>query len=189
MKHLRCAETAPFVRKALAVAFPGIKFSVRSETYSGGASITVSWTDGPRTPEVEAITRRLEGADFDGMIDLKSYRSHWLTADGRLTLAHIQGSEGSGGCIPQERYPASSISAAEEVHLGADFIFCNRHISDPDAKQAEAETWIRTHCRTEGIPPHDVFGRDRVEWIARHITWDRGVGESVESAFNRRFHS
>ena len=69
-----CAETAQFVRKALHSAFPGVKFSVRSRTYSGGASIDVTWTDGPSSEGVEAIVGRFAGATFDGMIDLKEYR-------------------------------------------------------------------------------------------------------------------
>ena len=39
------ADTATLVRGALASAFPGVKFYVRSESYAGGASINV-WYDG-----------------------------------------------------------------------------------------------------------------------------------------------
>ncbi|WP_338423309.1 LPD29 domain-containing protein, partial [Xylella fastidiosa] len=46
-KYLTCAETAKLVRKALKESFPDIKFSVKSSNYSGGASIRVSWIDGP----------------------------------------------------------------------------------------------------------------------------------------------
>ena len=80
-KYLTCAETAKLVRKALKAEFPKIKFSVRSKTYSGGASIRVSWTDGPAEPTIKAIVNRYQGADFDGMIDLKTYRNSEL--DGR----------------------------------------------------------------------------------------------------------
>jgi hypothetical protein len=73
MEYISCAETAKHLRAALAKEFPGIKFSVRSKTYSGGASITVCWTDGPLSPKVKEVCCRFEGADFDGMQDLKSY--------------------------------------------------------------------------------------------------------------------
>lgn len=69
-----CAETAQLVRKALKAAFPSTRLSVRSSTYAGGASIDITWTDGPTSEQVKHITRCFEGADFDGMIDLKSYR-------------------------------------------------------------------------------------------------------------------
>ena len=80
-RYLSCAETARLVRKALKTNFPGIKFSVRSKTYSGGASIDVSWTDGPTTKEVDAVTKSFEGASFDGMIDLKSYHDSILDGE------------------------------------------------------------------------------------------------------------
>lgn len=101
-KYLSCAETAKLVRAALKVEFPGVKFSVRSKTYSGGASITVSWTDGPTTADVTKVTRLYEGASFDGMIDLKSYHRSLLTTD-------------DGGF--------------EEVSFGADYVLTSRRIS------------------------------------------------------------
>ena len=66
--YLTCAETAKLVRTALRESFPGVKFSVRAKTYSGGASISVWWTDGPMRADVEAVARQFEAADFDGMI-------------------------------------------------------------------------------------------------------------------------
>ena len=41
-RYLTCAETAKLVRKALKEAFPDVKFSVRSNVYSGGASLSVN---------------------------------------------------------------------------------------------------------------------------------------------------
>jgi len=80
-KSLSCAETAKLVRGALKAAFPGQKFSVRSSTYAGGASIRVSWIDGPTQPEVDAVVKQFEGATFDGMIDLKDYKPATLLAN------------------------------------------------------------------------------------------------------------
>jgi hypothetical protein len=77
-KYLSCAETSVMMRKALKEAFPGIKFSVKSKVYSGGASITASWQDGPNGNQVEAVTSCFSGASFDGMIDLKSYTSSMI---------------------------------------------------------------------------------------------------------------
>ncbi len=81
--RLSCAETAQLVRQALKTAFPGHKFSVRAKTYSGGASVDIAWTDGPTAKQVDAICKRFEGATFDGMIDLKSYREP-VRIDGQL---------------------------------------------------------------------------------------------------------
>ena len=74
--YMTCAETAALVRKALKANWPAVKFSVRSSVYSGGASINVDWTEGPLAKEVEPVAKQYEGANFDGMIDLKSYVEH-----------------------------------------------------------------------------------------------------------------
>ena len=77
-KYISTTETAKIIRQELAKAFPGIKFSVKSKSYSGGSSIDVGWTDGPTPKMVEKITGQFSGASFDAMIDLKSYRdSKW----------------------------------------------------------------------------------------------------------------
>ena len=96
--YMTCTETAKLIRKALKEAFPSFKFSVRSHTYSGGASINVGWSDGPTTQEVERVARVFAGATFDGMTDYKGGVVHQL--DGRT------------------------------VHFGADFVFCNRDVTD-----------------------------------------------------------
>lgn len=80
-RYLTCAETAKLVRKALKDAFPTQKFSVRSSTYSGGASIDVSWTDGPTAEAVDSAVEPYRGADFDGMEDLKTHRDSYLNGE------------------------------------------------------------------------------------------------------------
>lgn len=77
-KYLTCAETAKLIRQALKEAFPDVKFSVRSNTYSGGASISVLWIDGPNTKQVEAVAGVFEASYFDGMIDYKGSIFHMM---------------------------------------------------------------------------------------------------------------
>lgn len=79
--YLTCAETAKLVRTALKQKFPGVKFAIRSKTYSGGASIDIHWQDGPTTKQVEAVAEEYEGADFDSMQDLKTYHSSKLNGE------------------------------------------------------------------------------------------------------------
>ena len=81
-RYLSCAETAKQVRKALAEAFAGVKFSVRSKAYAGGASITVGWIDGPLSKDVDAVIQAFAGADFDGSTDYKSH--HVSTLNGEV---------------------------------------------------------------------------------------------------------
>lgn len=80
-KYISCAETAKLVRKALKESFPNFKFGVKSKRYSGGASITIYWTDGPTQKEVQEVTDCFAGASFDGMIDLKSHHTSELNGE------------------------------------------------------------------------------------------------------------
>jgi hypothetical protein len=110
-RRISTVDTAKEIRKALKHNFPGVKFSVRSKSYSGGSSIRVCWTDGPLSRVVDKVVKRYEGASFDGMIDLKSYHDD--------VISHEDGS-------------------TEVVHWGADFVFTSRDSSD-EAKAYLAE--------------------------------------------------
>jgi hypothetical protein len=76
------AETAKKIRKALKTAFPSIKFSVRSSTYSMGSSVSIHYTDGVQSSEVEAITSQFSSGYFDGMQDM--YVSGYYQYEGKL---------------------------------------------------------------------------------------------------------
>jgi hypothetical protein len=80
-RYIGVADTAKLVRAALKKEFPGVKFRVRSSSYSGGASIDVRWTDGPPSKAVEKVAKRFEGSTFDGMIDLKSHHDSYLDGE------------------------------------------------------------------------------------------------------------
>jgi len=79
--HLTTA--AKNVRKELAAKYPGVKFSVKTERYSGGDNLNVGWTDGPPSKEVDAIVDKYQGKDFDGMDDSTTYRHNaWIEVFG-----------------------------------------------------------------------------------------------------------
>jgi len=58
------------IKRELGEAFPGIKFSVRSDNYSGGCSIDIYWELGPTTDEVKKITDKYQEGHFNGMDDI-----------------------------------------------------------------------------------------------------------------------
>lgn len=58
------------IRKELAIAFPGVKFKITSESFANGNSIHISWTDGPTVERVNGITGKYQEGTFDGMQDL-----------------------------------------------------------------------------------------------------------------------
>lgn len=80
-QYFSCAETAKLVRAALKESFPGVKFSVRSSVYSGGASINVNYVDGPSYDQVKRVVGMFEGSYFDGMTDYKG--SNYGSLDGQ----------------------------------------------------------------------------------------------------------
>ncbi|MDD4352699.1 MAG: hypothetical protein PHU71_07045 [Candidatus Gracilibacteria bacterium] len=123
-KYLSAAETAKVVRKMLKTEFPNTKFSVRSESYSMGSAVSVRWTDGPIESEVDSVVGALAGSGFDSMIDLKYTVTHWMTPDGKITIANSQGSTGSSGIHNQK-----PCNEAIEVNF-ADHISCNRKYSE-----------------------------------------------------------
>ena len=125
-KCISCADTAKLLRSALKAQFPNDKFSVRSDTYAGGASIRVRWVDGSYVADVEKIAKRYEGATFDGMQDLKEYQSD---------LVYFEGE-----------------SVPTLVRYGSDFVFTDRDLSPAYVEQLsiEAQKLLDEHSETAG---------------------------------------
>lgn len=64
------AAAAKAIREELKKAFPGIKFSVTSDSFSMGDSVHIDWTDGPTTNEVDSIVNKYQYGNFNGMEDM-----------------------------------------------------------------------------------------------------------------------
>jgi len=149
-KYISCAETAKLVRTALKKNFPGVKFSVRSSVYSGGASIDISWVLGPTTKEVDAVAGQYESAAFDGSIDMETRYDHWLLPDGSAVIKHGPGTEGSMGYIPAVENPMPSGSIP--ISFGAHYVQCQRRY----ATQWEGEPILINQvaadmCKLQGV--------------------------------------
>ena len=69
-RKTEAANAGSEIRKVLKMAFPGIKFSVNSETYAGGNSIRVNWENGPTVKQVNQYTKDFEMGSFNGMEDI-----------------------------------------------------------------------------------------------------------------------
>lgn len=128
-EYIGVADTAKLIRVQLKKNFPAVKFSVKSKSYSMGASITIRWTDGPTTKKVDEVVQVFGGANFDGMIDLKTYVKTWLLPDGSAAYGKSEGTEGSLGVQPAYTYPAP-VEGAKLVHFGADYIFTERSYTE-----------------------------------------------------------
>lgn len=128
-KYESAAETAKRLRLALKNAFPGVKFSVRSRTYSGGASIDVSWTDGPTAKTVDRLADTFSGADFVFCHRENSpeLRSRVLPLTRQIHDSHPSGWCPYGGCsrklgeiqwfVPSSTHPGSvGVAACNPTH-------------------------------------------------------------------------
>lgn len=67
------AQAAQAIRKELKLAFPNIKFSVKSQSFSMGDSVDIRWIDGPTTKQVDAITKKYQEGSFNAMEDIYEY--------------------------------------------------------------------------------------------------------------------
>ena len=67
------ATGAKNIKIELERTFPGVKFSVKSRSFSGGDSIDVAWEDGPIVGEVTTIINKYREGSFDGMNDIYEY--------------------------------------------------------------------------------------------------------------------
>ena len=64
------AGAAAAIKQELNAAFPNIKFSCKSDSFSMGDSVHISWTDGPTVRQVEEISQKYQYGHFNGMEDI-----------------------------------------------------------------------------------------------------------------------
>ncbi|MFG2961416.1 LPD29 domain-containing protein [Streptomyces sp. NPDC048291] len=124
MDYIDTKHVAAELRNRLRAEFPGVKFSVRKGAGTASAWISVHWTDGPCTADVEELTRPMQGAQFNGMED------RYESTDNTVTVT-VKGRKVTGKPL-------------------VDGINTHRGVSD-DALKAAAVLWSEAHDGTE--PP------------------------------------
>ncbi len=112
MKHVETKEAAKLIRKVLKRNFSGIKFSVRTNSYSMGSHVSIEWTDGPTERAVDAAVAPFYGVGFNSMDDSTFYTSTTMSND--------------DGTVEEVRFSGSRPS-------------CSRNISDAIALELGAE--------------------------------------------------
>ena len=126
-EYVNVVGTAKLIRTALKTKFPGTKFSVTSSKYAGGASIDVTYMDGPTGKEVEAVVKPYSGKGFDGMIDMAYYLTSYMLKDGTVVFGKTEGTTGSAGVVPAHEEPMPE--GAKKIRFGADYVFVHRTYS------------------------------------------------------------
>ena len=153
--YMGVTDTARLIRKALKSAFPNTKFSVRSDKYSGGASIRVNYNGaggGPLSEDVESVTDFFKGAGFDGSIDMKYSKYHYMLPDGTFITGKSMGTAGSMGYV--EGWENEMPEGAVEVHFGSTYVFVNDHGPTRHRENCEWSDmdWCPNGGCTRGIP-------------------------------------
>lgn len=115
-RYIDTVDAAKMLRALLKKNFPGAVFSVRSSRYAGGSSIHISWQNGPSEKKVRELTQPYAGASFDGMIDMQTYNTAIMLADGTVTYGIIHNGPGVRGV----NHPLPE--GAEYVHFGCDYV-------------------------------------------------------------------
>ena len=67
------ASVAQTIRKELKEKYPSIKFSVRSESFAGGNSVDIYYTNGVPEDDIRKLVNKYESGHFDGMTDYYNY--------------------------------------------------------------------------------------------------------------------
>lgn len=67
------SQAAVLIRKELKETFNGVKFSVRSESYSMGNKVNISYDADIDKSEIRKITNKYKMGNFDGMTDSYDY--------------------------------------------------------------------------------------------------------------------
>jgi len=112
------------IRAELKEAYPGVAFSVRSQSFTGGSAIDVSWTDGPTAAQVEKIVGKYQCGNFDGMTDSYEYRrGGWTDHHGGAKYVHTRRDQSAAlvaRAIAQlvEKYGAHDVPTTEDYKAG-----------------------------------------------------------------------
>lgn len=182
-EYISVADTAKLVRKALKQNFSGIKFSVRSRSYAGGASIDIEWTDGPCESDVEKIVKCFEGATFDGMIDLKSY-----------VTAELDGKEvrfGADYVMTHRKMTRAFVEAIMKQ-------FCERHgVTAPEIGGTDQNAWVDAYAfkdhwtnrwfrdllhNTDAKDMNRAYEAEKEREQREHEEWEAGAAERERQA-------
>jgi hypothetical protein len=148
------AACADAIREELKKLYPDTKFSVRSETFSMGDAVRVSWVDGQTTKEIDAILSKYQDGYFDGMQDMYVHTHKGDTPSAKYITTGRTMSEETGAAIKAdaERLYTENIFGCRDV---SQFIY---QIFSASSIPAGAKiTGLTETGATCGSYPHELY--------------------------------
>ena len=139
-KLSRQARAAANIRGELKRAFPGIKFRVRSDSFSMGDSVDISWSMGPTDKEVQAITGKYQCGHFNGMEDI--YENDYSAYSNAVSVV-----------LGQSKYVQTQRDACSEA----------------DREKIGRAMCERQGVEYAGRDTRHLFGNGDTEWLSTHI--------------------
>ena len=135
------------IRVLLKEQFPKIKFSVKSDRYSGGDAIDIRWTDGPNTKAVEKIADQFKAGSFNGQEDIYEYAHSVfrdLFGDAKYIHCHRDISDALLSQAIAAEYPGTESRPTVEDYRKAQGVFSYQHRDEWHARR------IRERLETMG---------------------------------------
>lgn len=83
------AGTAQLIREALKAAFPGVKFSVTSDSFANGTSVDIRYTDGPSRKQVEQVYAPFIMGHYNSQEELYEYNREPTKVDSTGNLLRL----------------------------------------------------------------------------------------------------
>jgi hypothetical protein len=159
---MRAKDVAKIVKIKLSAAFPGVKFSVKSD-YD---SVDIYWTDGPCSFEVDKIAKRYSFGGFDGSIDMAYSSKNWMLPNGDMVFAETSGTQGSMGYVPSGASDCPEPGAII-VKYGPKYVFTHR-----DTNPEHKAKWLKLAEERygfevpEGVSPWNYRVESHREWAS-----------------------
>ena len=101
------------IRIELKELAPETKFSIKSNSFSGGDDINVSWVDGPTVEQVNNVIMKYQEGNFNGMEDIYEYNKDRSFTDAYGGVKYI---------FSRRKYTAKFIRlSAKKLGVGGDW--------------------------------------------------------------------
>ena len=180
MKHVETKEAAKLIRKVLKRNFAGVKFSVRTNSYSMGSHVSIEWTDGPTESAVDAAVAPFYGVGFNSMDDSTFYTSTTMAnEDGSVENVMFSGSRPS--CC-------RNISDAVALAIGAELAVVASsavYLAEPhEDREFTAEEMVNGHSLYLPVYVANLHFDDEERYFAAHTT-----EENAASCLIRQLHA